>query len=156
MSDVNFEKTVKLISWLSESVDLTQKFEQTTGWNNSIPQGTVCTCYLGENLGNEKSGTARPVIVISNDTMNKTSNNIVIAPLSTKIKYDYTKGKTALKYPTHYVLKTSNYTLLKKDSVIQLEDMRSLSKIRIGKSLFQVSKTDFENIKKRVKRVFDL
>lgn len=70
-----------------------------------IVQGTIFTCELGENIGTEQNGE-RSMLVLSNDRINRTSGNVKIAPLTTKLKTKIItdrKGKTKVspKLATH-------------------------------------------------------
>lgn len=142
--------------WLPTKLKLQEKFEDNDQKSILFPRGAVYTCYMGENIGHEKSKLqARPCLIVSTDSINSRSSNVIIVPLSTNIKYsDPRTGK--LKYQSHYVLKKSKYNMLLKDSVVQCEDIRTVSKSRLGQLIVIIDKTDMDNIKKRLKAVLQI
>ncbi|KIO58742.1 hypothetical protein B4143_4369 [Bacillus subtilis] len=116
-----------------------------------IVQGGIYLCELGENLGSEQNsniGEDRPVIVLSNNTINSTGENIIVAPLSKTLKFR--KGTNIPKYRSHYFLFTKKYSFLTYDSAIKAEEMKAVSKVRLNKKLGEISKEDFKRIITRV------
>ena len=118
----------------------------------TVNRGDIYACHLGQNIGYEKSRLeARPCVVVSTDNINHNSENIVVIPLSKNIKYVRTiKGKMKLRYDWHYVLYKAKYKL-NYDSAVQCEDIRCISKIRLGKYIDHVDPQDMKNISKRIK-----
>ena len=88
--------------------------------------------YL-ENLnpfkGVEQGGT-RPVLVVSNDIGNFFSELLLIAPITSQIK--------KMDQPTHVLLQ--NVRGLSTDSVVCLEQIKGIDKLRILKYLGKISK----------------
>lgn len=74
------------------------------------------TCYR---LGARRT---RPVLIISNDTGNKYSPTVIIAAITSRV---HTKAKL----PTHTAIK--DFEGLSKDSVILLEQIRTIDKKRL-------------------------
>ena len=72
-------------------------------------------------IGSEQGGT-RPVLIISNDIGNKHSPTVIIAAITSRV---HTKAKL----PTHTAV--SNYEGLDKDSIILLEQIRTIDKQRL-------------------------
>lgn len=142
--------------WLPTKLMLQEKFDANNQRSILFPRGAVYTCYMGENIGHEKSKLqARPCLIVSTDSINSRSSNVIIVPLSTNIKYsDPRTGK--LRYPSHYVLKKSKYNKLLRDSAVQCEDIRTVSKSRLGQRIVIIDKTDMDNIKKRLKTVLQI
>ena len=79
--------------------------------------------YEEENpvIGSEHAGT-RPVLIISNDTGNKYSPTVIIAAITSRVR-------TKAKLPTHTAIK--DFEGLSKDSVILLEQIRTIDKKRL-------------------------
>lgn len=92
-------------------------------------RGEMYFADLGQGIGSEQNGR-RPVIIIQNDVGNKHSPTVIVAALTSEIK-----GKAKL--PTHYFLKAGNG--LVRDSVVLLEQLRTIDKRRLEEYIGKVS-----------------
>ncbi len=102
-----------------------------------IIKGDIVIANLEPVKGSEQGGI-RPVLIIQNDTLNKHAPTTIIAPLTSKI---YTK-----EYPTNVLIK-KEYSKLKIDSTIMLNQIRTIDKKRIIKKIsmldnFTMNKVD--------------
>lgn len=86
-----------------------------------IKRGDIYYAELNPIIGSEQGGT-RPVLIISNDIGNKHSPTVIIAAITSRV---HTKAKL----PTH--IPVSNYEGLDTDSVILLEQIRTIDKQRL-------------------------
>lgn len=86
-----------------------------------IKRGDIFYAELNPVIGSEQGGT-RPVLVISNNTGNRHSPTVIIAPITSRT---HTKAKL----PTHTEAK--DFEKLDKDSIILLEQIRTLDKQRL-------------------------
>ena len=86
-----------------------------------IKRGDIYYAELNPVIGSEQGGT-RPVLIISNDIGNKHSPTVIIAAITSRV---HTKAKL----PTH--IPVSNYEGLDTDSVILLEQIRTIDKSRL-------------------------
>ncbi len=86
-----------------------------------IKRGEVYFADLSPVFGSEQGGT-RPVLVIQNDIGNKYSPTVIVAAITSQIN--------KAKLPTHIELEAKQYGL-QKDSVILLEQVRTLDKRRL-------------------------
>ena len=86
-----------------------------------IKRGDLFYADLNGFLGSEQGGT-RPILVIQNNVGNKYSPTVVVAPITAK------QGKPKL--PTH--IKIDSTDILPKDSVVLLEQIRTIDKQRLG------------------------
>ena len=142
--------------WLPTKLKIQEKFDKNNQSGVLFPRGAIYTCYMGENIGHEKSRLeARPCLVVSTDGINSASSNVIIVPLSKQIKYSDPVSKK-LKYEWHYVLRKSKYNALNYDSAVQCEDIRSVSKSRLGQLIVIIDKYDMDNIKKRLKKALQI
>ena len=109
-------------------------------------QGDIILTDFGENnVGSEKTGY-RPSVIISNNAMNEMSDNIIVAPLTNA---EHKKKNNYLHLlPTQVLLEKRFYNTLESDSVLQLEDMRSVSKERVGAKIGYVTKKTQREINK--------
>ena len=131
------------IDWFSKKIKINERFVGGTG--HFFPRGAVVSVSLGENIGFEKAGI-RPALCISNDTNNRKNGNVAVIPLTDLSN----KGGRPL-LPTQFIMYKSKYSFLRLDSIVQCEDMRIVSKARIGNVLGFISKTDLQSIEKRIK-----
>lgn len=100
-----------------------------------IKRGNVFIADLDPTIGSEQYGR-RPVVILSNDLNNKYSPTILVAPLTKIIK------KTKL--PTHIMIKKNHF--LKYDSLILLEQLRTIDKTRLTAFKGRVDKITLEKI----------
>ena len=155
-SDSMYNKTIKLIKWLSTKIFLHEKFENEPNKFRKYftPRGSIYTCHFGENIGDEKCGIGRPVLIVSSDSINRNSGNVIVVTLTKNIKY--VDGTKKLKYSSHYALFKSRYKKLKFNSCVQCEDIKVISKARLGTLICKVEKNDMKQIKKRLKFILEI
>lgn len=89
-------------------------------------------------IGSEQSGT-RPALVISNDMVNEILPVVTILPVSSL------KQENKV-YPTEVLLATE-FSGLQKSSVVMIHQIRTVSKLRIGKKCGEIVD---EKIKKEI------
>jgi len=87
-----------------------------------IKRGELYYANLSPVMGSEQGGL-RPVLVVQNDIGNKYSPTIIIAAITSSL--------TKAKLPTHIPISSATYTGLTKDSVILLEQLRTIDKMRL-------------------------
>jgi len=97
---------------------------------------------LSGNIGSEQGGI-RPVLVIQNDIGNLHSSTTIVMPFSTKIFKNPNQ-------PTHTLIKKSDKTGLKMDSILLGEQMRVISNERIKKKIGSVTDLKEQNEIRRV------
>ncbi|WP_143321619.1 type II toxin-antitoxin system PemK/MazF family toxin [Clostridium sp. HBUAS56010] len=149
-------KFENLYKWSAHKLRLQEKFFKNDQKKAKYPRGAIYACYLGENIGHEKSRLeARPCLIVSSNGINYKSTNVIIVPLSKDIKYK-DDSSTELKYDWHYVLYKTKYNKLSFDSAIQCEDIRCVSKSRFGKFITKISDDDMLEIKKRLKSTLQI
>ena len=98
--------------------------------NEAYSKGDILLVDFGNNnVGHEKQGV-RPCVVLSNEGLNNASGNIIVAPMTNA---DHKKDENGRLWmlPTQVHLSKSYYRHLDFNSVLQLEDIRSISKERI-------------------------
>ena len=91
----------------------------------NIKRGDVFFADLSPVRGSEQGGQ-RPVLIIQNDIGNKYSPTVIIAAITAKI--------AKAKLPTHVEVQASQVGLLK-DSVVLLEQVRTVDKTRLIQKL---------------------
>ena len=86
-----------------------------------IRRGDIYYADLRPVVGSEQGGI-RPVLVIQNDTGNRHSPTVIVAAITSKMN--------KAKLPTHVELNTRQCQIVK-DSVILLEQLRTIDKQRL-------------------------
>lgn len=94
----------------------------------NIKRGDVYFADLSPVRGSEQGGQ-RPVLIVQNNIGNKYSPTVIIAAITAKI--------AKAKLPTHVEVEASKVGLIK-DSVILLEQVRTIDKIRLIQKLGQL------------------
>ena len=90
-----------------------------------IRRGDIFYADLSPVVGSEQGGV-RPVLVVQNDIGNKFSPTIIVAAITSQIN--------KAKLPTHIEINAQEYGL-QKDSVILLEQVRTIDKKRIKEKI---------------------
>lgn len=106
----------------------------------NVKRGEIYMADLSPVVGSEQGGT-RPVLVIQNDIGNQYSPTTIIAAITSKI--------SKAKLPTHVEISAKENGLLK-DSVILLEQLRTIDKGRLKEKISQVQKPQMEKVNKAI------
>ena len=99
-----------------------------------IKRGEIYFADLSPVVGSEQGGV-RPIVVLQNDIGNKYSPTIIVAAITSQIN--------KARIPTHIELSSKTY-LLPKDSVVLLEQIRTIDKTRLKQ---KISTLDAQKIK---------
>lgn len=91
-------------------------------------RGEIYYADLSPVIGSEQGGV-RPVLIIQNDVGNKYSPTVIVCAVTSRI--------TKAKLPTHVEVPAGHFGL-NKDSVILLEQMRTLDKKRLKSRVGEV------------------
>ena len=90
-----------------------------------VKRGDIFYADLSPVVGSEQGGT-RPVLVVQNDVGNKYSPTVIAAAITSRIN--------KAKLPTHIEIDAARYGL-QKDSVILLEQVRTIDKKRLREKI---------------------
>jgi len=93
-----------------------------------VKRGDIYYADLSPVVGSEQGGI-RPVLVIQNDIGNKYSPTVIAAAITSQIN--------KAKMPTHIELAAKDYGL-NKDSVILLEQIRTIDKTRLREKIGRI------------------
>jgi mRNA interferase MazF len=97
-----------------------------------VKRGDIFYADLSPVVGSEQGGI-RPVIVIQNDIGNKYSPTVIVAAITSQIN--------KAKLPTHVEISSEAYCL-NKDSVVLLEQIRTLDKRRLKEKIGHMTDED--------------
>ena len=101
-----------------------------------LKRGDVYYADLNPVVGSEQGGV-RPVLIVQNDIGNKYSPTIIVAAITSKI------NKAQL--PTHVEI-SENESSLERDSVILLEQIRTIDKKRLKSEVANLSDQILERV----------
>ena len=94
-----------------------------------VKRGDIFYADLSPVVGSEQGGV-RPVLIVQNDIGNKYSPTVIIAAVTSQIN--------KAKLPTHIEIMADDFGL-SKDSVILLEQIRTIDKKRLKEKLGKLS-----------------
>lgn len=103
-----------------------------------IRRGDIFYADLRPVIGSEQGGV-RPILIVQNDTGNKHSPTVICAAITSKMN--------KAKLPTHIRIDADEYGVIK-DSVILLEQVRTIDKSRLKEKVCHLDK----DIMKKVNR----
>jgi len=106
-----------------------------------VKRGDIFYADLSPVVGSEQGGV-RPVLIIQNDVGNKYSPTVICAAITSQIN--------KAKLPTHIEIDCFKYSLVK-DSVVLLEQIRTIDKKRLRE---KIGHLDSELMKKIDKALF--
>lgn len=101
-----------------------------------VKRGDIFYADLRPVIGSEQGGI-RPVLVIQNDMGNRYSPTVIIAAITSKL--------CKAKLPTHISL-SANGTGIIKDSVILLEQVRTIDKSRLKEKVCHLDTEKMEEV----------
>ena len=106
-----------------------------------VRRGDIFYADLNPVVGSEQGGI-RPVLVVQNDVGNKYSPTAIVAAITSQID--------KAKLPSHVELKSADYGL-EKDSVILLEQLRTIDKRRLKEKITFLDQDIMEKIDEALK-----
>ena len=101
-----------------------------------VKRGDIFYADLSPVVGSEQGGI-RPVIIIQNDIGNKYSPTIIVAAITSQIN--------KAKLPTHVEISSEEYGL-NKDSVVLLEQIRTVDKKRLKEKIGHMTESDMKKV----------
>ena len=116
------------------------------GITMNIKRGEIYYADLSPVVGSEQGGI-RPVLIVQNDVGNKFSPTVIAAAITSQ------RFKTEL--PTHIQVNADNCGLAK-DSIVLLEQVRTLDKKRLREKMGNLNKSDMYKIDKALSVSFGL
>ncbi len=101
-----------------------------------IKRGDIYYADLRPVVGSEQGGI-RPVLIIQNDTGNRHSPTVIVAAITSKM--------TKSKLPTHVKIDSKRYNIVK-DSIILLEQLRTIDKTRLKDKVCHLDNEMLKNV----------
>ena len=163
-----------IAAWLKEKVGYHDRAKLPSVKRRQILCGEVWYCDLGYNVGSEKNKT-RPVLVVSNNRINRAEKVVVVcitdaqgklnannlpAQDSWLLLYSNTTDPNKMISPGRTVPpRMCAYPFLDKDSMVQCEEIRAVSKARFDITRGCIGKlvpSDIALLKNKFRRAYDL
>lgn len=101
-----------------------------------VKRGDIYYADLSPVIGSEQGGV-RPVIIVQNNIGNKFSPTVIVAPITSKMN--------KAKLPTHIEVSAKQFGL-EKDSVMLLEQIRTIDKMRLKEYIGAVDDKTIERV----------
>ena len=111
-----------------------------------IRRGDIFYADLSPVIGSEQGGI-RPVLIIQNDIGNKHSPTVICAAITSRMN--------KAKLPTHVEIDAKKYQIVK-NSVILLEQIRTIDKRRLKELVCHVDSTLMDKVNEALKISFEL
>ena len=104
--------------------------------SDKICRGDMFFADLNPVTGSEQGGV-RPVLIIQNNRGNRYSPTVIVAAMSGKVA-------EKAKLPTHCMVRA--YAGLKEESLVLLEQIRTIDKQRLQKYIGRLNRRDMEKV----------
>lgn len=111
-----------------------------------VKRGDIFYADLSPVIGSEQGGV-RPVLIVQNDIGNKYSPTVIAAAVTSQIN--------KAKMPTHIEIGAADYGL-SKDSVILLEQIRTIDKRRLKEKIGRLDKKLMSKVNEAISVSFGL
>lgn len=105
-----------------------------------IKRGEIYYADLSPVVGSEQGGI-RPIVVLQNDIGNKYAPTVIVAAITSQIN--------KARIPTHIELSSANYSL-PKDSVVLLEQIRTIDKTRLKQKISMLDSVKMKEINRAI------
>lgn len=112
----------------------------------NIKRGDIYYADLSPVIGSEQGGL-RPVLIVQNDVGNKYSPTVIAAAITSRV--------TKAKLPTHIDL-AGDGAGLAKDSVVLLEQIRTIDKKRLKEKMGHVDEDTMKSVNSAIEVSFGL
>ncbi|VBB05816.1 plasmid maintenance toxin/cell growth inhibitor [Lucifera butyrica] len=106
-----------------------------------VKRGDIYYANLSPVVGSEQGGH-RPVLIIQNDVGNKYSPTVIVAAITSQI--------SKAKLPTHVEVTAKQFNL-DKDSVILLEQLRTIDKRRLKEKVTHLNEEVMERVDEAIR-----
>ena len=164
----------KIAGWLKDKVNYNRISKFNTNKRRQVLHGQIWYCDMGYNIGTEKN-KLRPVLVMSNNRINNSEKVVIICITDAKGKvnannlpaqdswfllYSGTSDEDKMISPGRQVPASMHvYDFLDKDSMVQCEEIRAVSKSRLDAArgcIGTLTPEDFEMVKGKFRRAYGL
>lgn len=118
----------------------TQQTSRKKTENLLVKRGEIYFADMGEGIGSEQNGV-RPVLILQNDVGNKYSPTTIVALITSISK--------KMNLPVHYEIR-KEVSNLPQDSVVLLEQIRTIDKQRLLKKVSHLNEEQMKTINHKI------
>ena len=137
---------IKQTDAIPNNKEISKEMQSFSEMEMNIKRGDIYYADLSPVIGSEQGGL-RPVLIVQNDVGNKYSPTVIAAAITSKM------GKTKL--PTHIDV-VGNQVGLAKDSVLLLEQIRTIDKKRSKEKMGHLDDDTMKNVNDAIEVSFGL
>ena len=134
---VSISKVQHILDWTKEKIYLDANSEKAK--NRIVRRGEVYKCNFGIGIGSEMQ-KERPCVIIQSDVGNINSSNVIVAPI--------THTEKPIPSMAHIITQKDSNGITILDGQVNLSNIQTVSKARLGNYITKLSKQDIENIDK--------
>ena len=128
-------KVQHILEWTKTKIYLDTNADKAK--NRIVRRGEVYKCNFGIGIGSEMQ-KERPCVIIQGDVRNINSSNVIVAPI--------THTEKAIPSIAHITTKKDNNGITILDGQVNLSNIQTVSKARLGNYITKLSKNDISNI----------
>lgn len=137
--NIDYSETTQYLEWLKEKLWLNNN--ATNAQKRIVYRGDVYECNLGVGIGSEER-KKRPCVVLQNNTGNKFSGLVLVAPIS------HSARVSPVVIPIADKKDASGNIIL--DGYVLVGNMTSVSKARLGNKISKLDKKEMEAVDQAV------
>jgi mRNA-degrading endonuclease toxin of MazEF toxin-antitoxin module len=153
--DSEAQEYYNLAGWITDKLNYHRISKFKSSRRRQVLCGQIWYCDLGYNVGTEKN-KLRPVLVISNNKVNNSEKVVVICITDAKGKLNVHNLPVQ---DSWFLLHADTYRFLEKDSVLQCEEIRAVSKARLDSKrgcIGKLTSEDLALVKGKFRRTYNL
>ena len=133
--DIEINKVQYILEWVKKQIYLDANAEKAK--NRIVHRGEVYQCDFGVGIGSEMK-KERPCLVIQGNVGNINSSNVIVAPI--------THANKTIPSMTHIIPQYSSNGEVLLDGQVNLSNIQTVSKARLGNFITKLSKDDMNNV----------
>ncbi len=143
--NIDILKTQQYLEWLKEKLYLNAL--SPTAKNRTVYRGQVYRCKFGVGIGSEEC-KERPCVILQYNSANKTSPNVLVAPIT------HTTSKLPVVVPIADKTDSSGKVIL--DGNVLLGNITCVSKARLGDYITDLTKAEMKEVDKAISMSLDI
>lgn len=132
---ITVSKVQHILEWTKTQIYLDTNSEKAK--NRIVRRGEVYKCNFGIGIGSEMQ-KERPCVILQSDVGNINSSNVIVAPI--------THASKPIPTMAHIITQKDSKGMVILDGQVNLSNVQTISKARLGNYITKLSKEDIKNI----------
>ena len=132
---ITVSKVQHILEWTKTQIYLDTNSEKAK--NRIVRRGEVYKCNFGIGIGSEMQ-KERPCVILQSDAGNINSSNVIVAPI--------THASKPIPTMAHIITQKDSKGMVLLDRQVNLSNVQTVSKARLGNYITKLSKEDIKNI----------